>query len=177
MEISNNVQSTLPINLESGIPIDHEDIRRIDPGEPLSFESLVAGEGDAEKFTYDLTNISPYEIDDLVNKLRNSPEGEAFSSELLHLATRGAEFLSNLNGSYYGEERLNTKINLTDSVENNLSQARSQGLDTEILEGVLSFIQGYQKGYQTAQRFTNMSERMLAELIHEQDPSTKVSSE
>lgn len=72
-----------------------------------SFEEIAAG--------YDVTNMSPREIDQLAKDLREN--NAASLRDVMMLMAHGEEFLSHTPGNIYTEERLTRKMDLLAHVE------------------------------------------------------------
>jgi len=85
---------------------------------------------------YDMTDISPREIDKLAAELQQKDMIE--DGDWLMMLTKGAEFLSNLSGSHYTEDRLNSKTNVIARLEEQIDTAKRTGSSpTESMESLL----------------------------------------
>ncbi len=88
---------------------------------------------------YDLRNISPREIDQMAKELHG---GKHISdSEYGALRSHGADFLSNLPGKFYDEEKLNQKSDLFSRILDDLAMGRNHGTPAKYLEKLLAMLE------------------------------------
>lgn len=124
----------------------------------LSFQQAAA--------KYDVTNISPKEIDELAADLRKS--GEADVRDILMLETHGAKFLSNLPDRFYGDNKLNQPINLLQVITDQLNMAKEQGTPTETSEKLLALLEKIQS-QKSPTANNNLSSNMMTGLLSTQE--------
>ena len=95
---------------------------------------------------YDLQNITPAEIDQLVDELKSA--GHPVDENLLTLSARGAEFRSHLSDIVGGAYDPHQRVNLIDQTQDQLVMARRFGDPTEALERFLDYLQSHNAGEQ-----------------------------
>ncbi|WP_375202026.1 hypothetical protein [Hyphococcus sp.] len=111
------------------------------------FLAEVEGERDpiaAVMANYDLQNITPVEIDQLVDELRGA--GHPFDQNLLMLSARGAEFRSHLAEVVGGVYDPHQQIDLVAQTQDQLIMARRYGDPTEAIERFLDYLKSYDEG-------------------------------
>lgn len=91
---------------------------------------------------YDVTDISPREIDQLAKELKESDQ--ISDGDWLMLLTRGAEFLSHFPGNYYTDDKLNERSDLLGNIQRNLGEAEKRGDPTLALKRQLAFLENLQ---------------------------------
>ena len=120
----------------------------------------AAGDPIAEVMrNYDLQNITPFDIDQLVDELRGA--GHPFDQDLLMLSSRGAAFRSHLSEMVGGQYDAHQKINLITQTQNQIEMSRRFGDPTEALEDFLAFLNA------ADQRQVLDAEKLQQRLIHE----------
>ncbi|MDF1749989.1 MAG: hypothetical protein P1V34_14040 [Alphaproteobacteria bacterium] len=87
---------------------------------------------------FDVTGISPTEVDQLAGALKSS--GAASDQDIAQLQTMGADFLSGLPGNNYSDDALNQKTDLLSAMQSALSQAQAAGDPTETLTSQVSLL-------------------------------------
>ena len=92
---------------------------------------------------YNLQDISPLEVDQLVKDLQAT--GYAMNETLLILSTRGAEFISHMSESLGGSFNPNQRMNLISQTENQVRMARSRGDATEAMQNFLDFLKSHDR--------------------------------
>ena len=118
---------------------------------------------------YDLTSISPREIDQMALELHAG--GHVSDSDFLALLTYGAEFMSHLPGNYYDEEKLTERSDLIGRVKERLDLAQSRGEPTADKERLLALLEKLRllasadKMSGGAPRISRISEKNLSEFI------------
>ena len=108
---------------------------------------------------YDLQNISPLEIDQMVEELHGA--GHPFDQDLLMLSSRGAAFRSHLSEMMGGDYDGNQRVNLIAQTQDQLVMARRYGDPTEALEDFLEFLNA------ADQRQLLDAEKTQQRLLHE----------
>ncbi|PQA88498.1 hypothetical protein [Hyphococcus luteus] len=114
--------------------------------------------------TYDLTNITPAEIDQLVDELKAA--GHPFDENLLMLSSRGAGFRSHLAGLAGGDYDPHQRVNLVDLTQDQLAMARRFEDPTESIERFLEFLKVHDKG--EALNADAMQQRLMHESMMRQ---------
>ncbi len=113
---------------------------------------------------YDLTNISPREVDRFAKELFDN--GLISTQESMILLTRGAEFMSHSPGANYTEAQLNEKSNLIEAFQNSIKLSQSHGGSTEGVERLLAKLEKAQAQEQGSDRLTSqVSDETLSGLI------------
>ncbi|KCZ83949.1 hypothetical protein [Hyphomonas jannaschiana] len=92
---------------------------------------------------YNLQDISPLEIDQLVEELR--AVGHPMNETLMMLSSRGAEFMSHAQDLLGGTYNPNQRLNLISQTEAQLRMARSMGDPTEATESFLDFLKSHDR--------------------------------
>ncbi len=121
---------------------------------------------------YDLTNISPREVDRLAHELNDN--GHISTQDFMILLTRGAEFMQHMPNADFSEEELNQKSNLITDFQNSLKMSRSFGDNTEGLEHLLETLKevqerGEEERNAPAPGGVRLSSATMVELLSEQE--------
>ncbi|WP_421704570.1 hypothetical protein [Aliiroseovarius sp.] len=95
----------------------------------------------AIKSRYDMTNITPRQVDQLVSELQDA--GHEFGAELLTLMTYGEEFQSHLARTFGGEPQPHRAMNLIEHGKAQLDYARRAGDPTEHWQMFLEYLDGF----------------------------------
>lgn len=117
---------------------------------------------------YDVTNISPKEIDELGFQLRQS--GQADDGDILMLETHGATFkehIGHLSGYTYSETSTNSPVNLLLTQKDQLEIARKNGDPTESRERGIEFLEEIQS--QRIASKNNLTSDMMIGLVSAQE--------
>ena len=95
----------------------------------------------AIKSRYDMTNITPRQVDQLVSELEAA--GHAFGPELMTLITYGEEFQSHLARTLGAEPQPNRAMDLVEHGKASLDYARRAGDPTAHWEVFLAYLDGF----------------------------------
>ncbi|WP_158967645.1 hypothetical protein [Paraglaciecola sp. L3A3] len=123
MKIDSQVQVSNPLLLNSAATSSPQ---QAESSSTLSIEQI--------KQKYDVTNISLKDIDHLVQDLKNNNLAE--DGEWLMLATHGHQFRANLPGYGGGSN----KINLVETLSNQLTMAINNGEPTDAIKSQLTLV-------------------------------------
>lgn len=96
---------------------------------------------DAIKARYDMTNITPRQIDQLAADLQAA--GHAFGGEMLTLLTHGAEFQSHAAELFGGQTQPDRPMNLVEHSQTQRDTARRTGDPTDHWDMFLKFLDGF----------------------------------
>jgi len=115
-------------------PPDHAATFGLDQPDP--------GAIDAIKARYDMTNITPHQIDQLAADLQAA--GHAFGGEMLTLLTYGAEFRSHAAELFGGQTQPDRPMNLIEHSQTQHDTARRMGDPTDHWDMLLKFLDGFE---------------------------------
>lgn len=107
------------------------------PPEPAKGPEAIA----AINSRYDMTDITPRQVDQLVSELEAA--GHAFGPELLTLLTYGEEFQSHIARTFGGEPQPDRAMNLIAHGQAQLDHARRSGDATAHWQVFLEYLDGF----------------------------------
>lgn len=140
-----NPSSNLPVTINKNA--SNAKVEEIEEIQKKSFAKVLN--------KYNMRNISPKEIDQLVSDLRASGVGDA--KDWLMLATQGYEFRSHLKLN--GEPSPNAKFDLVQSSANRLAYAKSHGNPTESLKEQFDFYRAFNNSNVSTYATKNTAEK------------------